>query len=416
MSEPSALLDRAVRLSLEDIAAPPRERFALGVMLPFEKASVLYGPTSVGKSALAAQVVFAFAAGAESLWSFPLYRDEETDEHGGPVLVYSAEDTLDDWKRKAAAIRMAGGLDVERACERLWVVDQSEGLARLSEAVTYREPVSPETPERIVTRRVPRATDEQENLIEMVRAVGADLVLVETASRLVDEEDNPSFAALQSALGRIARETGAAVLLTHHATKAASKENDNAIESARGGGSLIANARCALALFPAEPDAAKPYHNRFPAEDIVTLAHVKGTSSTRRSAPLVLVRTGTDWGAVFRRPDEVALTPEQQEANEARMALQRRREAEQLGRLFDVVAKVLPMRPLLSPSWLRDNAAKDLGLAKHKIEPLVHRALEADVLRVYKRTERGITVTLGLDPRKPIGDRASPGESTEDAA
>jgi hypothetical protein len=400
-----------VRLTLDDIESPPRETFVIGSMIPFAKSSVLYGPTSVGKSALAAQIAFAFAGGSKSLWDLTLCPD------GGPVLVFTAEDSLDDWKRKGAAIRTAGGIDVARSLERLYVADQSEGLARLSEALAVREPASPETPERMVTRRLARPTDEQEGLIAMALDVGARLILVETASRLVDEEDNPSFAALQSALGRIARETGAAVLLTHHSTKAASKENDNAIESARGGGSLVANARNALALFPADLEAVKPYRDRFPVEDVFTLAHVKGTSSTRRSAPLVLVRTDATWGAVFRLPDEVELSPAMERVNAERLEAERQREQGQLCRLFEVVAKVLPVRPSLSPSWLRDSAARDLGVAKHRVEPLVQRALDIGVLRVHKRTDRGITITLGVDPRKPIdAARANPGESQEDAA
>ncbi len=394
-----------VRLTLSDVRDPPRERFAIGSMIPLAKPSVLYGPTSVGKSALAAQVAFAFAAGADSLWGLPIYRDEETEERGGPVLVYSAEDTLDDWKRKAAAIREDGTIDVEHALDRIYVADQSEGLARLSEMVSIR---SGET--EIVTRREARPTEEAEYLIAIAREVHARLILVETASRLVDEEDNPHFAALQSALGRIGRETGAAVLLTHHATKAASKENDSAIESARGGGALVANARNALALFPADPEAVKPYRDRFPAEDVAVLTHGKATSSTRRAAPLVLIRTDAKWGAVFRLPSEVELSPEMERANADRMALERHREAAQLGRLFDVVAKVLPMRPMLSPSWLRDNAAKDLGVGKHKVESLVQRALDVGTLRVHKRTDRGITVTLGHDPRKPATE-ATEGEA-----
>ncbi len=357
-----------VRLTLEDITTPPREEFVIGSMIPFAKSSVIFGPTSVGKSALAAQIAFAFAGGVGSLWGLPLHPG------GGPVLVYTAEDTLDDWKRKGAAIQAGGGLDaaqMRRALERLYVMDKSEGVARLSEVVTVREPSSPATPERIVTRRIGQPTHEQENVIAAALEIGALFVLVETASRLVEEEDR----------------------------------------------ALVANARNALALFPADPEAAKPYADRFPAEDVVILSHGKATSSTRRRAPLVLVRTDATWGAVFRLPDEVELSPAMERVNAERMDHERQRERDQLHRLFEVVERVLPTRPALSPSWLRDNAARDLGIAKHRIEPLVQRALDAGVLRVHKRSDRGITVTLGADPRKPIAAaRADSGESAEDAA
>jgi hypothetical protein len=403
----TAPLLEARRISLEDARTPPVERFILGPMLPLEKASVVFGPTSIGKSAAIAQIAFHLAGGSESLWGLPLLPG------GAPVLVYSAEDTLDDWKRKAAAIRNAGGIDMDRALEHLYVIDKSEGIARLSEVVTVR--TEGLIPGRTVTRREACPTGEQERLIAEARRIGARLIVVETASRLVDDEDNASFAALMAALGRIGRETGAAILLSHHATKAASKDNDSAIENARGGGALIANARNALSLFPADEQLANEYRNRFPAEDLAVLVHGKGTSSTRRHAPIVLVRCDATYGAVFHLPDEVSLSAEMERVNAERLELQRRREMDDLKRLFAVVEQVLPIRPSISPSWLRDNKAKDLGVSKHRVEPLVQRALDRGVLKVKRRTERGITVTLGEDPRRPdfsgAPTWASPGES-----
>ena len=397
----------AQRLSLEDAKAPPVERFILGSMIPLEKASVIFGPTSIGKSALISQIAFHLAGGSESLWGLPLIPD------GAPVLIYSAEDTLDDWKRKAAATRKAGGINMERALSRLYVIDKTEGVARLSEVVTVRTEglVKGES----ISRRIARPTQEQDLIIAEARRIGARLIVVETASRLVDDEDNANFAALMAALGRISRLTGAAILLSHHATKAASKDNDSAIENARGGGALIADARNALSLFPADEQQASAYRDRFPSEDIAVLVHGKGTSSTRRHTPIVLVRCDATYGAVFRLPDDAELSPEMEQANTERLERQRRREAEELARLYDVVAHTLPNKPAISPSWLRDNAAKDIGVSKHRVEALVNRALESGVLKVARRTERGITLALGLDPRRPSSTSAahwaSPGES-----
>ena len=223
------------------------------------------------------QLAFAVAAGAESLWGLPLIPG------GGPVLIYSAEDTLDDWKRKGGAVLNGHGedFDWEKALERFYVIDHSEGLARLSEVVTVRSGPAGES----VSQRVARPTEEQDRLISAAQSINAKFILVETASRLVEDEDNANFSALQSSLGRIGRETGAAVVVSHHATKAASKDNDSAIESARGGGALIFNARNALSLFPADADMVKTFEGRFPADDIVTLFHGKPTSSSRRNPP-----------------------------------------------------------------------------------------------------------------------------------
>lgn len=393
----------SVRISLEDVRTPPVEQFILGPMLPLEKPSVIFGPTSIGKSAAIAQIAFHLAAGSESLWGLPL------PPGGAPVLIYSAEDTLDDWKRKAGAIYNAGGIDMERALSRLYIIDKSEGVARLSEVVTVRTQGLNETE----SRRVVRPTEEQDRLIAEARRVEAKLIVVETASRLVDDEDNPSFAGLMAALGRIARETGAAVLLTHHATKAASKENDSAIENARGGGALIANARNALSLFPADEQQAIAYCDRFPAEEIAVLVHGKGTSSTRRHAPIVLVRCDATYGPVFRLPDEVAHTPEEHLLHNRRMEQEREREREQFGRLFDVVKELQKLGPV-SQSRLRERV-REIGVEKRKLEPLVLRAFEKGVLRTSPwKSGRGKALELGNDPRRKVAAEEQPNGTTWD--
>lgn len=393
-----------VRLDIEAIRDPPREVFLIGRMFPLSKSSVVFGPQGKGKSALLAQLLFALAAGAEKLWGLPLLPG------GAPILIYTAEDSVEDWTRKGAAIFRAGGIDMDCALKRLWVVDRTEGLVRFSETVSVRSG-SLES----VTRREVRPTEEREHIIALAKAKGIRAILVETVSNLVDDEDNPTLAAFQGALRNIAVETGAAVIASHHATKAATRDNDSAIESARGGGALIANARNAVSLYPAEPSEAAPFRDRFPPEDLFVLTHGKSTSSTRAEAPIVLVRCDAVHGAVFRPPDEVGHTPEDEQKNAARLEAAHRRELEQLARLFEVVERALPVRPAISPSWLRDNRARDLDVGKHRVEGLIQRALELGVLRVHKRTERGITVTLGVDPRRPV-DRAGSGESTESAA
>lgn len=389
----------AVRLSLDDAREPPRERFVLGgCLVPFAKSSVLFGPMSVGKSALAAQLVVAFAAGAESLWGLALYRDEEFEEYGGPVFIYSAEDSLEDWQRKVAALLHDGTLDVARALERLYLIDKSEGLARFSELVTEHT--------ASVSRRVAQPTEEQGVLVGAVRDVGARLVLVETASRLVEEEDNANFAALQAALGSMARQTGAAFLATHHPTKAATKENDSDPMNARGGGSFVMNARSVLSLFPADEEAAKPWCDRFCPDDLVVLAHGKPTSSSRRHPPVTLVRCDARHGAVFRLPGEVALTPEQEQANVQRLERDRDLKWERLRRLYAVVGELLKLGPV-SPSRLREHVT-DIGVPKRQLDALVNLALERHVLEPVSVAGggRGVRLGLGHDPRNAINAEA----------
>jgi hypothetical protein len=375
------------RLTLDAVHRPPVERFLLGRMVPLAKSSVLFGPTGAGKSAWLAQLVFAVAGRASSLHGLAVGTH-------GPVLVVSAEDSFDDWQRKAGAVHYGTDLDVESAIEDVHVRDLTDGEARLSEVVTVRDDDA--------TRRVSRATAMQDEVIAQARSVGAVLVVVETASRLVEDEDNASFSGLQSALGRIARKTGAAVIVTHHATKAASKDNDSSIENARGGGSFVYNARNALTLFPAEPDVARPYADRFAPPDLFVLSHGKATSSTKREDSIVLARVGTAHGAVFRLPDEIESSPERAGEMTARRERARTAEVELLRRLYALVESLLPTRPSISPSYLYDERHGDLGIPKRRARALVEAAITEGILKVGKRTDRGVTVVLGHDPRKGI--------------
>jgi hypothetical protein len=383
------------RLTLDQIRHPPREHFVIGSLFPLAKTSVFFGPTGTGKSALLSQLAFAFAAGAESLWGLPLLPD------GGPVLVYTAEDSLEDWARKGAAALVDAQIDMESAIGNLHIIDQTEGLARLSEVVTIRSGEA-----EVVTKRVARPTAEQDFVITVANAIGARLVLLETTSRLVDEEDNANFSALQSAAGRIGRGTGAAVILTHHATKQASKDNEPTVEAARGGGALIANARNAVALFEADKEEAKRYAGRFPADDLFQLWHLKGTSSTRRQAPLTLVRCDARHGAAFRLPDDVAFSPEQEQANAARVDVERQRDADALRRLYEVVERMLPLGAV-SPSRLREHVT-EIGIQKRRLDALVSSALDLGILKSLSPATggRGVRLGLGHDPRKPIREVA----------
>lgn len=380
-----------VRLDLDALRNPPREQFLIGRMFPLGKPSVFFGPQGKGKSAVLAQLAFSLAAGAESLWGLPLLPG------GCPVLVYTAEDTKEDWERKGGAILQAGGVDMERALERFHLVDRTEKIVRLTESVTIRL--------ADVSRRVVRPTDELEHVIAIARALRVRAVFLETVSNLVDDEDNPTLSTLMNALRRGATATGAAWAASHHATKAASKDNDSGIESARGGGSLIANARNAVSLFPAEAEDAAPYQDRFAQEDLFTLRHGKPTSSTRAHAPLVLVRTDATYGAVFRRPDEVDASPEQQAALAARLEATRDREVQALGRLYAVVADLLPLGPV-SPSRLRDHV-NAIGVPKRRLDALVTKALDLGFLRPVSSPSggRGVRLGLGHDPRQPIAER-----------
>ncbi len=399
------LLDARL-ITLDQARNPPAERFLVGRLYPMGKASVTYGPSGVGKSSLLSQLAFKVAAGGGGAFLSMLMHDQE----GGPVLIYSAEDTFEDWQRKAgAALVGCPDIDLSRALGRLYVIDKTEGIARLSESLQLRIEVAGAT----TTRRELRATPERLALIACAKKLGARFINIETASRLVDDEDNPSMAALIAAAGHIAAETGAAVNVSHHPTKAASKENDSSPESARGGGAFIANARTAVSLFPADEFVLAQLSEKglkLSKSDVVVLGHAKSTSSVPPQDPIVLVRVGTPHGAVLQLPELMRADPQWAAAQASKAAREEQSRQDRFARLYDVVEELMRGGPVsLRP--LRDHADK-VGVPARDMETFARSAIGAGILRVAREDKSGRILALGLG-RRP--ERAAPCDPREKA-
>jgi AAA domain-containing protein len=339
------------------------------------------------------------------------------DQAGAPVLVYSAEDTFEDWERKAAAV-MVGCPDValQRALDRLYVVDKTEGIAQLSELVQVRSDLGAES----ITRREPRATVERDALIHHGKQIGAQLIIIETASRLVEDEDNSNFAALLAACGHIASETAAAVVISHHPTKSATKDNDSSPESARGGGAFINNSRTAVSLFPAQAEHLAKLNEaglHFAEKDVLVLEHQKGTSSVPRQEPIILVRCPTPFGMVLQLPERAIADPAQAEVHARRAQREQRGQEAQFTALYDLVAE-LCAHDAVSKNKLRGEH-KRLGVAKNSVDALVDRAITAGVLKPGRRDSAGRLLSLDLgvrpvDRRTAFDPRATAGDPEHD--
>jgi hypothetical protein len=317
----------------------------------------------------------------------------------GPVLVYTLEDTYEDWERKAGAVHFGcPDIDVARALEHLHIYENKEGFGRLTEIIQIRSDAGLES----ITRHEFRATPERLALIARAKQVGAVLIIIETASRLVEEETNEQFAALLSAAGHIAAETGAAVIISHHPTKAASKENDSSPEAARGGGAFINNSRTAVSLYPAAAEHVATLVERglhFAEKDVLVFEHQKGTSSVPRQDPIVLIRCPTPYGAVLQLPESVASDPHQAAVHADRAARQQARDVERLATLYDVVAELRTGGPV-SKNKLRPHHGR-LGVVKNDVDALVDRALSArpPVLRAARKDATGRILDLELGAR-----------------
>lgn len=387
----SALRPRLI--TLEDARHPPIEQFLVGSLYPLGKPSVTFGPSGVGKSSLIAQLAFRVAAGGSSSFLGMFLGD-----HGpAPVLIYSAEDTLEDWQRKAGAIlRGCPDIDVESALQRLYVIDRTEGIARLSEIMQLRTGAGLESQ----TRKELRATPERLALIACAKQIGAKFINLETASRLVEDEDNSNMAALLAAAGHIAAETGAAVNISHHPTKAASRENDSSPESARGGGAFIANSRTAVSLFPADEAVLAKLAARglrFAARDVLELKHAKSTSSVPPQDPIVLVRCTTPYGGVLQLPELVQGNPEQAAAHAEKRCRADAAKADRFRLLYDVVKEQKAGGPL-SVRALRDQADR-VGVITREMDAFTRSAIAEGVLKIGRTNKAGHVLDLDLGIR-----------------
>jgi RecA-family ATPase len=410
-AEPAQALSHA--LALDRVLNPVRDRFLCGKLFARGKLSVLFGPTHVGKSIFLSQLAFHIAAGCES------YAGMELPEGGGPVLVYTAEDDSNDWALKAAAqlaewTALAGREEamrrLARALERFHIIDRSGSTTRLSELVKLTSSKNGGTVTR--TRALP--TEEHAQLLAEAVRLRPLLVDVETASQLVDEEDNPNLAALVARLTAVAQASGAAVVLSHHPTKADSAAGDSSLTAARGGYALVANAKGGVvSLYPADQaELARLDKDGLMAakEDIAVLRQEKGTPSAKRQAPVTLIRVGTEYGGVFRLPVEVQRDPKAREQHEARAQDARRREQWSLLHVYQAAEEKMKSGPV-SKNRLRA-PLRELGErgADTDLDALVDRAIAAGVLVVEHADKVGRVLSLTL------GRRPSPGPAAPSAA
>jgi hypothetical protein len=116
-------------------------------------------------------------------------------------------------------------------------------------------------------------TDTGKHIEQEARASGCDLIIIETANRVTADETNPVFRKLVAELERIAKATGAAVVITSHVSKAAGRAGTDDHHAARGGGALTDNARSVLILSVPEEGTEEA------ARGLRYLTHAKSTHS-----------------------------------------------------------------------------------------------------------------------------------------
>jgi RecA-family ATPase len=246
--------DRFSLLELRD--PPPRMEFVVEPYLPAGCASILTAAGGTSKTGLCALFSIHVCLGRE------IFGCAVTQ---GATLHVSAEDRRVVFQRHVYSnTRDLSEHELKRLTERLHVKD-TVGLG-------FK-----------LTRHIDGQTDVAEDigqLIEYAREIpDLRLITLDTLSRLNGgEENNEDLARFVEAMERISRETGAAVLASHHSGKAQMRSDTNDQYSGRGGSSLSDNARSVMHMAKINPDANDAPANgtqQIKEGRLLRLSHVK---------------------------------------------------------------------------------------------------------------------------------------------
>lgn len=301
-------------------------------------AGILAGRGGVGKSWAALDLAVAVATDAPKWLGFDVVT------HGRVVYV-AAEDPADvidgrlfDLMRHRGAgltvearaqlgaklskrLRVVSLADADPELLRVWRVSRPMGVNEEVEAglrSSARTEDGGRTPNLTETKTMPSA------LLEAMRAdllrareagEGVTLVVMDPLSRLGGsdaETDNAVAARLMRALGGLAADSGAAVVVCHHVTKGSAKSEDPADGSeVRGASAILDGARWGASLTAGKASLTVDKREVQP----VTLAITK--TSYGRGVPLTKLRR-TGWGGLEEVPRDE--TPKDSEAREAKKA------------------------------------------------------------------------------------------------
>jgi RecA-family ATPase len=273
--------DPADRFSASELhEAPAPMQHVVSPYLPAGCAAILTGAGGTNKTGLMTVIAIHVCIGSDLFGSSVA---------PGSVLYVSAEDRRDALRRHVFAnSRNYADLDRKRISQRLYVKDTVGFGFKL-------------------TRHIDGQTDVAGDIWQLIDYCGEipdlRLVCLDTLSRLNGgEENNEDLARFVEAMERIGRETGAAVIATHHSGKAQMRADTNDQYAGRGGSALSDNARSVMHLSRLTVESANTPMNggALIAEGrLLRLSHVK-SNYARAAEDVYLERVATPHAAELR--------------------------------------------------------------------------------------------------------------------
>jgi hypothetical protein len=218
----------------------------------------------------------------------------------GKTIIFSTEDSRDDYWRKIASIRHALGdrFDDEAVRAGIAVLDCAGIPVRMVEMSggQFRPTMMPE------------------HLAEAVAADApdADLVILETVSRLAGGiETNESLSILVESAQRLCKLSKLAVLLVCHVSQEAARSGVADAYAPRGGSALGDNARSTMVLTPITKANASAYlpegtdYCHADHKGLRVLVHAK-CNGALPAEPMLLERLSTPYGPILTEAELVA--------------------------------------------------------------------------------------------------------------
>lgn len=187
---------------------------------------ILAAPGGTGKSVFTLQLALMLASGRE--WA------KWKPKRACKVLVINAEDDIAEQRRRMVAAQTVMGFSAERG--QILLADAPESILMSSSDPVKKSLI---------------ATPLVEQLVDVIRHYGIDVVIVDPFAETFDGDENSNGDtkwAMKIWRDQIARPTGAAVYLVHHTTKG-SEDKAGSADVIRGGGAIVNSARLAATLF-----------------------------------------------------------------------------------------------------------------------------------------------------------------------
>jgi hypothetical protein len=297
---PAPILPRGIEsfTGLPDVGAIPIRRHLIEPRVSPGTLAVCIGEPGVSKSTFIMRDALAIASGDERVLRGEGNISGERLHRSGSVIIYNAEDSLDEMKRRLVALMKLHGIEKLKHKIHLW-----SGLDNGTLVVMARDGAN---------GPLKRALG-ADSLAAFVRHTGAVYVALDPMISLTvgsHESDNDDMNALTQMLAIEAAALDVAIVLVHHTAKH-SRNNAGDMGAGRGAFATAGKARSMWTLCPVSPDEAKAWN--VSAEDHIRLDYAKTSYGQKPRWPILFrresVSVGNGHGTLQSADDLFDLSP-----------------------------------------------------------------------------------------------------------